>query len=330
MNNLLPYPWQMSHWDMLMQQLAQHRMPHALLVAGEEGCGKRHFVDVLIRKLLCSSSQEFACGECKSCLLFQAGTHPGYMDVGLEEKSRLIKIDQIRSVVEFISKTVQIGDIKIAVIEPAEQMNANAANALLKCLEEPSGNSLIILLSHAPNRLLPTIRSRCHTIAMVKPEIHQADQWLSAFLPESQVRQQVLQLANGNPLLAMEYADREIISLYQGIVGQLADLQEGKGAAVKMAESVEKSVNGDIPLWLALQQKILWKMITESLGAEQPDPQLQIFEKQYAKQGFQKKAFKMLEEIQQAIYEVQGPSNPNMQLLIETLLIRWRALLLGS
>lgn len=328
MNNFIPYPWQLDSWELLMQQVQAQRLPHALLVSGEQGCGKRHFVHCLVQKLLCTGSQDFACGECKSCQLLLAGSHPGFMDVGLEEKSKLIKVDQIRVLVDFIGKTVQIGKLKIAIIEPAEQMNISAANALLKCLEEPSGNSLIVLLTHAPKRLLPTIRSRCQTVAITKPKAAEADKWLSTFIHDAGQRQQLMMLANANPLLALEYADKEIVEVYLGVIKQLAGLQQGRESLTKLAEQVEKSVDGDVLLWLAIQQKILWQLIQASLqvGGNLAN-ELQPFQPQCLKQGFQQRAYKMLEEIQQAIKEMQGSSNPNIVLLVESLLIRWQALL---
>lgn len=327
MSGSLPYPWQLDSWEQVMRQARQQRLPHALLVSGEEGCGKRHFVDVLLGKLLCSGTKDFACGECKSCLLLEAGTHPGYLNIGLEEKARLIKIDQIRVLVDFISKTAQVGDLKIAVIEPAEQMNANAANALLKCLEEPAGSSLIILVSHAPNRLLPTIRSRCQVIPMLKPGENDADKWLAAFVADTGKRKRLLQLANGNPLLALDYSDREIADLYIAMIGQLSELQSGQGSLVKIAEQVGKTFDEDLLLWLGLQQRILWQLILAGFNLSGGvNDELYSLGQMSRKPVFQKRAFKLLDEIQRATHELQGSSNPNQQLLIESLLIRWRAL----
>jgi DNA polymerase-3 subunit delta' len=260
--------------------------------------------------------------------LIQAATHPDIVDVGLEEKSKQIKVEQIRAIIDFVGKTPQMGGMKIVVIEPAEQLNLNAANALLKCLEEPAGHTLIILISHAPSRLLPTIRSRCQSIILHKPAITEGDKWLSAFMPDEATRSSLLMLANNNPLLAMDYADKEMPLLYSDAIKQLVSLQNGSESLVRQAEQVDKLVDGNILVWLSIQQRIIWQLLQNSLnihGILIKD--LTLLAELSKKPGFQKRAFKMLDEIQQAIYEVQGVSNPNILLLIESLLIRWQALL---
>ncbi len=322
----LPYPWQLDIWELLLRQFRAKRLPHALLIQGEPVTGKRHFVNALGQKLLCTGNDEFACGECKNCQLFLAGTHPDFVNVGLEEKSKQIKVDQIRSAVDFISKTSQQGGMKIVVIEPAEQMNINAANSLLKCLEEPAGDSLIILVSHAPNRLLPTIRSRCQNIIIYKPQLQQADKWLATFIQNAEQRNALMMLANNNPLLALEYADKEMIDIYNNTIKQLAGLQAAGESLVKQAEKIDKEDN--ILQWLFIQQKILWLLIQQGFNiGDLSRSGLQSLSGLAQKPQFQKRGYKLLEEVQQAINEVQGVTNPNTLMLIETLLIRWQALL---
>ena len=324
MSEWLPYPWQLDTWDHLDRLQKDSRLPHAILISGEKGCGKHALTQGLVKKLLCTSGGEFACGECKSCQLIESGTHPDFVEIGLLEKSKLIKVDQIRECIDFISKTSQMGGKKIVVIEPAELMNINAANALLKCLEEPSGNSLLILISHAPNRLLPTIRSRCQNIQINKPESEQADKWLSAFVSDTRKREQLLMLANGNPLLAMQYYEQDIISVYDDAIAQLVALKAGNGSVVKYAEDLQKS---DVSLWLEINQKLIWQMILKSKTATGKYQTLsEVFDPVIRQADLVKKAYRMLEEIQQAIKEMQSSSNPNPQLMIESLLIRWQAL----
>jgi DNA polymerase III subunit delta' len=322
----LPYPWQLDIWEQLLTQSQANRLPHALLIQGEPVTGKRHFVNALAQKMLCAGVGEFACGECKNCQLFLAGTHADFVNIGLEEKSKQIKVDQIRAVIEFISKTSQQGGMKIVVIEPAEQMNINAANSLLKCLEEPAGDSLIILLSHAPNRLLPTIRSRCQNIVIDKPQATQADKWLATFIQNEEQRKTLMMLANNNPLLALEYADKEMIDIYKNTISQLAALQAGSDSLVKQAEKIDKE--DEILQWLFIQQKILWLLIKQGFNVgDVSRAGLQSLLHLVQKPHFQKRGYKLLEEIQQAINEVQGVTNPNTLMLVESLLIRWQALL---
>lgn len=323
MKNWLPYPWQLDVWQSLHQQNQLQRLPHALLVVGEAGIGKQHFVDAFVAQLMCFKKQEMACGECKSCQLLMAGSHPAYIDIAVEEKSSIIKVDQIRLLVDFVAKTIQIGDVKIAVIHTAECMNTNAANSLLKSLEEPSNNTHIILLTHAPHRLLPTIRSRCRTIEMPKPNIAEADKWLATFITDESARQQLMLLANNNPLLAMQYADKEVVNIFADIIRQLVELTTSSSLTLQ-AGKIEKAI--DIRLWLSLQQTLLSQLIRSSMNVISLPANLQWFSVLLTHQNFQKHAFKMLDDIQQAIKEVQH-NNPNISLLIESLLIRWQWLL---
>ena len=130
----------------LQQNIQLARIPHALLVTGAVGVGKQNFAVAFCQRLLCfKGSESGACGECKACQLMIAGTHPDIHYVQLEEKSQALKIDQIRELVVALTKTSQISSRHCVIIEPADRLNVNAANALLKLLEEPPGNSVIVL-----------------------------------------------------------------------------------------------------------------------------------------------------------------------------------------
>lgn len=323
--NWMPYPWQLDQWQHLNQLQRDQRLPHALLIQGEKGIGKQLLVSGLVKKFLCQQDTEFACGECKSCQLFKAETHPDLIHVGLDEKAKQIKVDQIRKVVDFVYKTSQMNGLKVVVIETAENMNINAANALLKCLEEPAGDTLLLLISHAPNRLLPTIRSRCQAIVMDKPDLNAAQQWLSTFINDLDQRQKLLRLANGNPLQAIAYWDQEVLKLYNDSIDKLLGLRSGQLSLIKVVQELQR---GDVPLWLDLNQKLLWQLIKcQQLKLDLAELQLSEFTSMIAHPAFAQRAFKVLEVLQQSIAEFQGPSNPNPQLLLETLLMHWQVLL---
>ena len=163
------YPWQENLWQQLAGR-AQHA--HAYLLHGPAGIGKRALAERLMARLLCLSPSGLdACGNCKSCHLLAAGTHPDNFVLEPEEADKPIKVDQVRELVEFVVQTAQLGGRKVVLLEPAEAMNLNAANALLKSLEEPSGNTVLLLISHQPSRLLPTIKSRCVQQACPLPVI---------------------------------------------------------------------------------------------------------------------------------------------------------------
>lgn len=142
------FPWQQALWQQLAGR-TQHA--HAYLLHGPQGIGKRALAERLMALLLCQRPEGLqACGQCKSCLLLAAGSHPDNYVLEPEEADKPIKVDQVRDLVSFVVQTAQLGGRKVVLIEPVEAMNVNAANALLKSLEEPSGNTVLLLSAISP------------------------------------------------------------------------------------------------------------------------------------------------------------------------------------
>ena len=137
MNDL--YPWQADVFADLQQRRVQGRLPHALLISGPVGIGKQQLANVFSQSLLCAEPQadDLACGQCHACSLYAAGTHPDLFRLSPEEDSKVIKIDQIRTLIEKISLSSHYGRYRMVILNPADAMNIAAANALLKTLEEP-------------------------------------------------------------------------------------------------------------------------------------------------------------------------------------------------
>ncbi|MDF5922292.1 DNA polymerase III subunit delta' [Pseudomonas aeruginosa] len=155
------------------------------MLYGPVGIGKRALAEHWAAQLLCQRpAAAGACGECKACQLLAAGTHPDYFVLEPEEAEKPIRVDQVRDLVGFVVQTAQLGGRKVVLLEPAEAMNVNAANALLKSLEEPSGDTVLLLISHQPSRLLPTIKSRCVQQACPLPGAAASLEWLARALPD--------------------------------------------------------------------------------------------------------------------------------------------------
>ncbi|NJC88829.1 MAG: DNA polymerase III subunit delta' [Desulfuromonas sp.] len=146
--------------DILRRALAGGRLAHAYLFAGPEGVGKRLMALAVARTLFCE--HRTGCGECAACRKLDHRNHPD-LHV-LEPDGSSIKIEQIRAIQRDLSLRPVEGSRKVCLIEAAEAMTTAAANALLKTLEEPRGDTLLILLSSQPQRLLETIRSRCQIL----------------------------------------------------------------------------------------------------------------------------------------------------------------------
>ncbi|MBV8049035.1 MAG: DNA polymerase III subunit delta' [Paludibacterium sp.] len=181
------YPWQKADWQRINRE--RDRLPNAWLLTGLAGIGKSAFAEELARSLLCDrpGPDHAACGECESCRWFALGSHPDYRRLSPVEaededkagrKLPVIKIEAVREMIEFAHLTSHRHGQRVVLVEPAEALNPAAGNALLKILEEPPADVLFLLVAHAPQRLLPTIRSRCRQFAMTAPAADEALAWL--------------------------------------------------------------------------------------------------------------------------------------------------------
>lgn len=320
-----PYPWQAGLWQQLSSR-TEHA--HAYLLQGPAGIGKRVLAEQFMGLLLCNASAGKPCGQCKSCLLLAAGSHPDNFLLQPEEADKAIVVDQVRRLVDFVSQTAQLGGRKVVLIEPVEAMNLNAANALLKSLEEPSGNTVMLLVSHQPSRLLPTLRSRCVQQPCPLPTPEQAAQWLAAQLPDvpAEAREELLALANGSPLAARQLH-------VQDVLGQRATVVEGVKRLLKQQQSPTQLAESwkDVPLiWLFdwfcdWAQRLLRYRLTQDedgLGLSDMRKVLQYL----AQKTTTGKVMAIQDWVLQHRQKVLSKANLNRVLLLETLLVSWLAL----
>lgn len=191
------YPWQKLDWKRLQE--LRNSPVHGLLFKGGKGIGKLELAINYAQGLLCQhpDGSGYACGKCPSCHWFEQGSHPDYRllqpealsldgDEGEDfrpasgkKPSKQISVEQIRGLADFFGMSAHQGGRRVIVIHPAESMNANAANAVLKNLEEPPAGLLFILVSHKPQQLLPTILSRCQSYLLPAPDAASAIAWLT-------------------------------------------------------------------------------------------------------------------------------------------------------
>lgn len=201
-----PYPWHGAPWEALVAQRQAGILPHALLVVGAADIGKLRFAQAFAALMLCLDARGSACGHCRSCRLLAAGSHPDLMSLQPEERGKAIRIDAVRELREFCAGRPHQGGWRVILIEPADALNVNAANALLKTLEEPGERTLLLLVSALPGRLPATVRSRCRLLRLATPAPAQALPWLRERVAPETDAQALLAQSEGRPLRALELA----------------------------------------------------------------------------------------------------------------------------
>ncbi|ACE84586.1 DNA polymerase III subunit delta' [Cellvibrio japonicus] len=321
------YPWQLGEWQQLAQLIAARKLPHALMLAGPRGIGKRHFAEALAQLLLCQAPREGgACGQCRGCELNKAATHPDLLWLEPEEAGKAIKVDQVRELTDALGKTAQLSGYKVVVLEPAEAMNTNAANALLKSLEEPAANTLLILVSHTPSAVLPTIRSRCQLRAMAMPRQEQVVRWLSPLLVGRDIpADELLSAARGAPLIALSLLEGDALEQREQQLQQLTRMSLGQLSAIELAANWH---TGDAPGLMEWFLGFLHTLARWRAGVDDPQAQRWPTELRERLQGVELSLLhRYLEKVLHAKRLLLSGANPNKQLLWEELLLDWGVVL---
>lgn len=249
------YPWLQPTWRQLLESIRGNRVAHALLISGIDGSGAETLARHVAQYLLCSHpAADSPCGSCPACRQFMADSHPDFREVTFEEddKGKLRKqivIDQVRELNGALGTHARQGGWKVVILHPAEAMNVNAANSLLKTLEEPSDRTLIMLVSARPAALLPTIRSRCQHVRIGKIDRAASLRWLQ----EKSVADAEIVLAQAEyaPLRARQLAESTVIGQRAAMVSQLLALKTSKTSVIKVAETMQESGETEVIRWLS-------------------------------------------------------------------------------
>lgn len=277
------YPWQQHAWEQL--QILRDTLPHAILFYGDKGTGKSLLVETFAQSLLCESLtiDQYPCGTCPSCIWFMQYGHPDYrriipeilagVSASTEDKdaddtkttkaasalSKEIKIDQIRELSELMNVSTHRKGRRVVVLYPAEALNSIAANALLKTLEEPPPDTVFLLISHARDRVLPTILSRCRQFALDMPTRGQSLDWLKT----KNVRDAQLYLdqEGGAPLSALALHDCGHQTEMADFLALLA--KPSIDIMLKIVDRVQKIPLSQLVLWFSrwVHDLILLKLV---------------------------------------------------------------------
>jgi DNA polymerase-3 subunit delta' len=317
-----PYPWQRGLWEQFVGWVERERLAHALLISGPTGLGGLALARAMGQYLLCNApTGPLACGKCRGCQLFASETHPDFFVVQPEGTASVIKVDQVRELTGFISKTAQQGGRKVVMLTPAEAMNMSAANALLKSLEEPTANTFLLLVSPESSRLLATIRSRCAKMHLTPPKPEQALDWL-AKVGVTDAAAQLLAEAGGEPLKVQRWFEEDFPAHRQRMSQDLGAIASGQRSPLAVAKAwLEKDLIEIIDCMMVWVQAAVkqresrapteygdFDVISQVAGA--PTPLL----------------FRYLDKLAQSKKELQSQSNPNQELLLDELLMGWASM----
>jgi DNA polymerase-3 subunit delta' len=301
-----PLPWQRSVWERLGQQIDHASLPHALLLAGPAGIGKAALAVALARRLLCAAPVDgHNCGACHACALSQSGGHGDLCWLAPEENSRVIRIDQVRGAVEFAGKTAGFGERKVLVLNPADALNANAANALLKLLEEPAAGTFLILVCNRLHGVPATVRSRCQQWRFSLPDANQSLGWLAPAVGGEEPARGLLHAAQGRPLQAAEIHRAGTLEQVEARIAALDALREGRLGPAEVAVLFADQPLDEVLICLATATE---RWLGASTRAQLGEPA-------------RRRGFALLDELHRLRRAFYGGSNPNRALLLDALLI---------
>ena len=322
------YPWLKDKRDALGARLARGDLPHALLITGQPGVGKLALAEQLAALLLCEQrgAEPEPCGQCPGCRMVAAGTHPDRLTVTREvdektgRQAATIKVDQIRALAERLALSSHRTGYKVALLFPAEAMNSNAANSLLKTLEEPTDKTVLILVCASPAQLPATIRSRCQQLRIAVPDAALAAGWLARQLPGVDAGG-YLQLAGGAPLTALQLAEAGVADERRQQLCSLVEVLEGRldplAVAAQWGRDEQLQAVHWLQGWLMDLVRIRLSGNTASIRSVDLADTLQ----RLAARLDARELFRQMERLNRVLQVADGVLN--RQLMVEEILLAW-------
>ena len=316
-------PWLKDSQQRMRAAFAAGRLPHSLLILSAPGLGAERLANWMTALALCESPGERPCDACASCRLLRSDSHPDVHAVRLEEDAQQIKIDQVRELIDSLTLKSYRGGYKVGVIEGAEALNANGANAFLKTLEEPASRTMLILIARPNHRLPATIASRCLRLTLRPPSTETAIAWLKANSPANSPWDAALTLAGGAPLRAMQLDAEGLSALDADMRQSMAELAQGAVDITLLADRWVRSNPGVRITWL---ENWITQRVHAALGSTTSH---QTAEPVRLPAALLKPKIRALFELLDAARELRrlSATGMNQQLALEALLVGGRAAL---
>lgn len=265
-----PFPWQAAQWGHLWSMRRHDRLPHALLLASPGAFGGSELARAFARALLCLSpdGDGVACGSCRACTLMHAGSHPEYWLCVPEGDAKAIRIEQLRALTRLVSLKPQLSPLKVAIIDPADGMSPYAMNSLLKTLEEPPLETVLVLVSECAATLPATVRSRCQRIDLQPAARATALAWLAERVAGGGDLDLALRLAGEAPLAALRLIEEGELAGPRNGVEDLVGLRSGTADPIELAEAWSKRDPATTLGWLlsAIEDLIKIRAAPQSRG----------------------------------------------------------------
>lgn len=315
------YPWQENTWQHILNRYEANTFPHAWLITGKQGLGKNDFAQAVAKLLLCEAPQNSACNTCRACNWFANTSHPDFFHIKPEEEGKAIKVDQIRELIVKLAQTPTNGFRQVVIISPADAMNIAAANALLKTLEEPNGDVVLLLVTERPQGLPATIYSRCQPLRLATPSRESALAWLRAQHPEESELEILLDYAEGAPVAVNTLLENNFMALRNPLLTVLLSQSFNPLTLSEQCDKTQLLVILRV-MWLCVIDLLRIKEGVDSRHLVAQDKR-DILE-QFAQRTSPQELVQIQNKITRAQLLKQTHPSINPQMLLDDILITWR------